>query len=468
MTERYDLGGTDGVRGPFVAEGHIGEMTPQTVGLLSHALTNVLQESGVKNPEIIIAGDTRWFNHDYLLPAAELGVRMAGGVAKVIGVAPTPTAQKRAQHREADGTIVLSASHNPGTDAGWKGMIGSNKPYGDEVKRIDTVFWDLADKGVAESFDMRNARTFGTDHDEIDRYIAMVGEDIQQSFGERPLEGKLVAVDAARGAAGAVTPRVLELLGATVEQFACDTEGDINDGCGATHLEGLQNFLRERPGLIRDPRFLGAVANDGDADRVMGVGVDFHNGNPTFHTLDGNTALELMAEGQEGVVGTVYTNDATVRRIKETDTDFEFCPNGDVHVTRALQKNGWQRGAEFSGHLVDRSWLASGDGVRMAALLLSLTAQKGTNFAELRRSKPLYPELMQSIRLPRGTEFKIAWIEEVLQSGAADKAHDFRHVTRASGTEPLVRVWGVGSDQYYVDWRVNGIVRAVRQTVSHA
>lgn len=476
MIERRALGGTDGVRGPFMMEGPIGEMTPTTVALLSAAHTEQLKEqTDNDSPQVVIGSDTRKFNA-ILINAAVWGVRARGGTPMVHGVMPTPELQWQTLDIGADGTQALTSSHNPARDAGWKAMYGAEKPHGDEVKAIDDTFWGFAEDGLGDAFEPKSMQVFEDHSYRTDKYIAAVVEDIQQHFGERPLEGKMVVVDTARGAARLVTPKVLELLGATVERFACDLDGDINDGCGATHLEGVEQFVREIPELAGNKKLVGIIGNDGDADRVMGVGALLNHGVPEFRRLDGNIALELMAEGQPGVVGTVYTNDASVKRIEQAGGGFEFCPNGDVNVTYALRKKEWTRGAEFSGHIVDHGWgvtdenglrkpMPSGDGVRMGAWLLAYAAVNGTNFAEIVQQKPLFPELMKSIRLPRGTVFKTQWIEEVLAQSSEDKAHGFRHVTRASGTEPLVRVWGVGADQYYVNWRVEGIARAVRNAV---
>jgi len=460
--------GTDGARGRYIESMEItcgdGVLSTGDVAGYSMALTELLGP----DPVIVMGRDTRP-SGDVLKRYATAGIEAMGGTVIDIGVAPTPAIQKIALEIGAAGAISLTPSHNPHTDAGWKGMIRSEKPSADVIAAIDERFRAIAKTGAIQSLDpnMYDARKHGHRH-HLGAYMDGVIRQISEAFDDdRPLEGKIVVADTARGAANEVTPIILEQLGAEVVRFACDTDGLINHNAGATQLKkGLMPFLSEHPELVRDRRFIGATANDGDADRVMGVGAANVDGTPEFYTLDGNIALELLASGQPGVIGTDYTNDATIKRIRSAGTEFEFCRNGDVNVTRALQGNGWKRGAEFSGHIVDLDWLNSGDGVRMAAWLLSFAAKNDTTFAEICAKRPLYPEKMESVTLPAGTKFKTEWIKEVLQTSSEDTANSFRQLTRASGTEPLVRIWGVGSTQEYVDERVNRIVTAIRQVLA--
>ena len=460
--------GTDGARGRFIESMEItqgdGVLSVGDVAGYSMALTEILGPGSV----IVMGRDTRP-SGDILKRYATAGIEAMGGTVIDVGVAPTPAIQKIALELGAAGAISLTPSHNPHTDAGWKGMIGAEKPCADTIRAIDERFQAIVAGGAIATLD---AGVYDQNKHErpvhVGHYMNNVVEQIRGAFDdERPLDGKLVVADTARGAANAVTPVILRQLGAEVVEFACDTNGLINHHAGATQLkQGLFPFLSARSELMRDKRFIGATANDGDADRVMGVGVKSIAGNPEFYTLDGNIALELLAPGQPGVVGTDYTNDATIKRIRNAGTEFEFCRNGDVNVTRALQANGWNRGAEFSGHIVDLSWLNSGDGVRMAAWLLSFAAKNDTTFAEICANRPLYPEKMESVTLPAGTKFNTEWIQEVLETSSEDTAHSFRQLTRASGTEPLVRIWGVGNSQEYVDARVNRIVTAIDQVLA--
>lgn len=389
---------------------------------------------------------------------------------RYLGVSPTPTTLRAAQNYGAAAAISMSASHNSAEYGGWKGTVGPDKLSGVEPQKISNRAWQIMDtKSPLHAVSKMGARLRPRyRHDYIDAYVTDVAEAIESSFGAQPLMDKAFVIDAAQGAAQQVTPQVFRRLGATVHEFACDGETPINDGCGATDLSGAQRYAYTQD-LHKDPNFVGIIANDGDADRIIGAfpSIDT-SGNIHPATVDGNRLLEYMSENERGVVGTVYTNDASVERIRERDVDFAFCGNGDVAVTQKLYEHGWRIGSEFSGHHVDLAWLSSGDGILKGAWLAAYAVKNGMNFADLVNSTPLYPEVMRKLQLPQGTRSidigKLS-LGTVLDSSPADQAQSFRHVTRASGTEPVVRIWGVGKSQEYVNKRTKLIEQAISQSL---
>lgn len=475
-SERPNLGGTDGFRGEYTTMPGHGLMNEQTIADMTFTLVNRQLGLGSGSDLVVIGQDTRVFN-DLFAKAARDGAEYAGGNVAYLGIAPTPAILRTAKTLGACAAVALTSSHNPAEYGGWKGTYGSEKPYGDEVRDLDSRYWTGVDSGLVVPLTYKRMER-QTEYTKD--YIADVVASIREKFGgERPLEGKLVVIDTARGAARDITPKVFERLGARVERFACDDKGDINDGCGATDLDGVKQFLLNRPDLVKDPGFLGAFTNDGDADRMIGVGAVVKDGEVVFEDFDGNRMLEIMAQGQAGVVGTDYTNDASIRRIEATGTKFEFCRNGDVEVTNALRahdpatESGWTRGSEFTGHHVDLEWLSSGDGVRTAAWLAAHVAAHGTNLYELARTMPLMPEKMIKLELPTGTDrarvkelFKTSQVMEIVRRTELDAAYGYRNLARGSGTEDLIRVWGSGDDKPYTEARTAEIAQALYEVVA--
>lgn len=448
MTERRILGGTDGFRGEFNNGNNPGEMNPPTVYALSQSLAEVaLRES---SSDVIVVGyDTRLCNR-HLLPATMAGLEAGGAKPLLLGISPTPTTLRTAQTEGSAGAISLTASHNPSTDGGWKGTIGPDKPYGAQVTELSDRAWEILDSGVRNRSE--STHPYRRQGEFIDTYIADVVEVITDEFGEQPLRDKLFVVDGARGAGREVTPRVLRALGARVEPFACDNLGSINKGCGATDLRGAQKFALDH-NLHYDPDFVGIIANDGDADRVIGA-FPYRDsaGSPQFDTIDGNRLLELMARGERGVVGTVYTNDASVERIRAHGAGFAFCDNGDVEVTRKLRENNWRIGSEFSGHHVDLSWLSSGDGILKGAWLAAYATRHGINFRDIAETLPLKPQILHNFKLPAGIvlDKNDERLLELGHTSDRDSENSARSIARPSGTEPLFRLCVQAETEDYV------------------
>jgi len=466
MSEQTQLGGTDGFRGPATLKHGPGLINEETFALATYALVERQLEHGEKGP-LIIGQDTRE-SGTRLRHAAISGALMHGVEVWDMGIAPTPALQKVCKELGGMATVAITASHNPAEDNGWKGMVGSDKPTKEVVADISRRYWGYTERGPII---MKRRVKLPRKLELLSWYEAKVINDIQKEFGDIPLEGKLFVVDGANGAAQGLTAEIFRCLGAQVEEFSCGTKGRINDGCGAADLSGLKNFLTANPEITNNPNFVGAVANDGDADRVMSVGVLNSNEGPQLVEVNGNHLMGSHALGQTGIAGTEYTNSGLVQVLKAEGIGFEYCANGDVFVTQKLREKqadgeDWTRGGEFTGHHIDTNWLSSGDGIRMAAWFAAFAASHDLTFGEIYSSLPLWNEKMSKVRLPASINsasiLESQPVKAVLAKATDSLASAGRLVVRASGTEPVIRIWGEGKKRSAVETVVNDLETAIR------
>ena len=467
MSKRVLHGGTDGFRGVATTDKGAGIVNPETFALATYALIEYQREQGITGP-LVTAHDTRPSSE--VLHQAVIAAGLKADVEVIsLDVAPTPATQKVAQELNAMATVVVTASHNPKEDNGWKGMLGSSKPSKDVVVAISNRYWQYIDDGF--EIDLNQTDGVKRKPELLEWYKNEVVSDIERQFGEKPLAGKLFVLDGAYGAAQKVTPDILRRLGADIEEFCCDGSGIINDGCGAANLSGVKQFLASRPDITSKPNFVGALANDGDGDRLMGVAVLSGDGDEVrMVAIDGNHLMEAIAQGQPGIVGTEYTNTAFVRRLEAKSIDFEYCANGDMYVTEALRKKQadgklWTRGGEFSGHIVMTDWLSSGDGVRMAAWFAAYAVTNGKTFADIYNESPMWAETMDKVKFAGAGKDTIKEDPEVqaaLAQAEAELGENGRVILRPSGTEPVVRIWGEGLDGLQIERIVGGLTEVVR------
>jgi phosphoglucosamine mutase len=475
------LGGTDGWRAIATDEPGSGRMNREGVAGMTYAFVGRQLDQGMEGP-VVVARDTRASGGP--LSQAAIAGALAQGVEVIdLGVFPTPAAQRFASKVGASVTAMLTASHNPAKYNGLKLMIGNAKPDKAEVRSTSNDYWKQVESGLVIPLDLANQGR-ETRVDAREEYIQDIVDDIIKAFpnesGKLPLEGKFFVVDGANGAAMGITPEVFERLGARVERFCCDGSRPINENCGAARLDGLKEFLASRPDITSDRNFIGAIANDGDADRFMGIGLAngrrFMGINLTSDKLmeiTGNHVMEAMAKHprQPGVVGTIYTNSGMTERLQVAGIDFEYCDNGDTYVTNALlakQAAGkhWTRGGEFTGHLIDTEWLTSGDGVHAAAWFAAWAVQQGATFGDICKDMPMWPEEMLSVELDSPVKGNILDYEPVRVATDEAEAEGLRSVTRASGTEPVVRVWVEGKRKRKVQKAANRIATAVRYSLA--
>lgn len=436
------MGETDGWRGTVdLFNPDPTALNPINVALLAYAWRKYLTECETEpgqDSNFIIGRDTR-DSGPVLSNAAMAGVEYAGGQVVEIGATPTPLAQRIALSLGAS-AIVITASHNPEGDNGVKYMLGAEKPNDLQIRGVSEIYWQTHNSGLQLPNTNPIKPIRGLEIGLINKYKNDVIAYISERFGERPLEGKLIVMDCANGATMGIAPDIFRELGCDVRltENGNDKYGNINDNCGATALGNLKDYITRHPELLDWPGFLGGIAFDGDGDRMMGVSAErLGNGGISCRDFTGNHTLAVLAAGQPGIVGTVYTNPGVRSYVKSRGTEFYECPNGDVNVTKALREHGLKVGGEFTGHHVNLDWLNSGDGILSATNLAAIMASKNKTMANVTSTVELYPEKL--INIPyKGLSLDDDAIEtmDLTLKQLCDSA-----VVRKSGTQSLLRIW---------------------------
>ncbi len=152
-----------------------------------------------------------------------------------------------------------------------------------------------------------------------------------------------MVVDCANGATYHVAPQVFSELGADVVTIGAGPDGlNINNGCGATSTQALQEAVTEHQADL-------GIALDGDGDRVI---MADHNG----VQVDGDELLFIMAmqlhwEGRlnGGVVGTLMSNFGLEQALQKAEIPFIRAKVGDRYVMEALAENEWLLGVSLQG-----------------------------------------------------------------------------------------------------------------------
>ena len=122
--------GTDGIRGK-VGQSPI---TPDWCVRLGWAIGRYFLDSS-NEAKILIGKDTRISG--YMLESAlQSGLISAGATVELLGPMPTPGIAYLTRHFEADGAIVISASHNPYEDNGIKIFDGKGEKLQDDDELV--------------------------------------------------------------------------------------------------------------------------------------------------------------------------------------------------------------------------------------------------------------------------------------------------------------------------------------------
>lgn len=425
------LFGTDGVRG-VVNE----FLTPELAYHLGRAAATYFTKE--KNrPVFLIGRDTR-ISGSMLENALAAGICSVGGDVEIAGVIPTPAIAHLVKTHGWDAGVVISASHNKFPDNGIKFFDGSGFKLPDAVE-------DEIEALCIQSSRNELARPTGADIGRITYDDQLVHEyaDFVVSTIEGDLKGLKVVYDGANGAASVAGPEVLKKLGAEVIPIHVSPDGiNINENCGSTHLESLQEAV------VTEGADVG-IANDGDADRCLLVD---ENG----VALDGDQlmlicARQLKAEGRlkkNMIVGTVMSNIGFHKAAKSMGLETTSTAVGDRYVLERMTQEDYSIGGEQSGHVIFLEYNTTGDGLITAVQTLNIMKKGNEKLSQLAALMVKYPQCLVNVKVKTKADWeKNAVIVAAISEAMNELGEDGRVLVRPSGTEPLIRVMAEGTDQ---------------------
>src|SRR5919112_4602972 len=437
--------GTDGIRGrtnkvPMTAE--IAQRVGQAAG--AHFLR------GDHRHRVVIGKDTRLSG--YMMESALIsGFTSVGMDVVLVGPMPTPAVALLAKSMRADLGVMISASHNPYLDNGIK-LFGPDGYKLSDQAELDIEKLMESEPRLAAPAEIGRARRV---EDAQGRYIHA----LKSTFPEHlRLDGLKVVVDCANGAAYHVAPEALWELGAEVVPLGVAPNGlNINDGCGSTHPQLLQETVVASGAAI-------GLALDGDADRLIVV-------DETGRIIDGDQLMALIALGLhargelrgEAVVATVMSNLGLERKLGDSGLKLLRTAGGDRHVLEEMRRSGCNVGGEQSGHIILADHATTGDGLVAGLQVLAALVEAKAPASELLRQFEPLPQLLKNVRFNGGSEpLETDSVRKRIAAAEAELEGKGRLVIRKSGTEPLIRVMAEGDDPALVERLVDDICEAVQ------
>lgn len=375
LTNRFDgrlQFGTAGLRGRLQA-GSMG-MNRVLVAQAAGGLAAYLKDYD-KTPSIVIGYDGRKNSDVFARDTAEI---MAGAGIKAYLLPrklPTPVLAYAIQYFDATAGVMVTASHNPPEDNGYKVYLGKENGGGQIVSPADKEIAALIDKvAVGNIADLPRSQDFTILNDEIvDAYIAKTA-----SLAKEPQADINYVYTAMHGVGYEVLSKTLAKAG--LPQPHVVAEQVWPDGTFPT-----VNFPNpEEKGALdlaikvakeNNAEFI--IANDPDADRLA-VAVPDAKGN--WKPLHGNVigcylgwylAKQYHAQGKKGVLAcSLVSSPALAEIAKKYGFDSEETLTGFKYIGKV---NGLLFGFEEAlGYLVDPDKVRDKDGISAAIVFLDL------------------------------------------------------------------------------------------------
>ena len=359
-----------------------------------------------------------------------------------LGLSTTPTVELAVPGLQAQGGIILTASHNPKEWNALK-LLDANGEFlsakaGERVLR-------LAKDGVTYA---EVSSTGRTTHDDswLDRHVqhvldlALVDADLIRSAN------LTVAVDAVNSSGGIAVPKLLEALGVNVVPVHCEPTGHFahNPEPLPKHLADLTNAVLQHKcdlGISVDPDVdrLCFVCEDGSffgeeytlvavADHVLA-----HTPGPTVSNLSSTRALREVSARH----GCSYTASAV----------------GEVNVVAQMRATGAILGGEGNGGVIYPTSHAGRDALVGIGLFLTHLVRSGLGCRSLRDTYPNFFMVKDKMQLP---DVDVDAALNALKADHPDaEVNDVDGVKfeleegwvhlRRSNTEPIIRIYSEAS-----------------------
>lgn len=432
------------IRGPFGSE-----LTVEHGRLLAHAIA-FRQDPSV----VLVGGDARpstpALRGALIDGFVECGVRVTD-----LGQVPTPAFYHARRRLGIKVGVMVTASHNPPGDNGFKLTLGDMPITEAELHSIRA----LMEAGINSARPRPGAVT----------HYDIVPEYRQHVLSVCAVEGALrVAIDASNGMLGPIAPAVFRELGFEVLELYTDVDGTFPN-----HLPNPAVFenLRDLSELVRERGCDLGIAYDGDGDRAAFV-------DETGTPVDNDRAIVLFARDALSrspggrIVYDQKCSDVVREEILKAGGFPHMEKSGYTFMKTALLRSGAAYAGELSGHHFFGE--IGGDDALIASLRMAALVQRsGQTMSGLVAGVPRYattPDIRLRVAAGEADAILLAVSERLATEaeiteldGVRAQFRDGWGLVRASVTEPAITLRFEGRTPEALQRIKDAFVRAAPQ-----
>lgn len=432
-------------------------LTPVDIVKFTAAYATILG----KGKKVIVGRDGRMSGE--MVSSLVVNTLMGMGLHVIdLGLSTTPTVEMAVKFEDADGGIILTASHNPKQ---WNALKLLNEKGEFISAELGVQMLQIAEK---EGFDFAPVDELGTysfNNDLLQKHIdAILAHPLvnRQSIADKRFK---VVLDAINSSGAEAVPALLHALGVTDITVL---NGDMHGNFAHNPEPLAENLVDLCTEVVKQKADLG-IAVDPDVDRLCFVSDD--------GTLFGEeyTLVAVADYILSKQKGNTVSNLSSTRALKDVTEkhggEYFASAVGEVNVVKMMKEVNAVIGGEGNGGIIDPQLHYGRDALIGIALFLTHLAQSHTTTAELRKTYPDYFMSKQKIDLPKGTDVK-AILEKVKTQYAAQPVNTVDGVKiefdkswvhlRSSNTEPIIRVYSEASTTEKADALANEVMYTIK------
>jgi phosphomannomutase len=382
-----------------------------------------------------------------------------------LGLSTTPTVEIAVPKENANGGIILTASHNPKQ---WNALKLLDE-QGEFISGEDGV--KLLAIAEAEDFDYAGVDDLGTITENNSYFDIHINEIIKNKLVDIKAIKKAnfkIAVDAVNSSGGIVIPKLLKALGVEIiYELFCEPTGNFPH-----NPEPLpENLVEISKTVMKNKADLGIVV-DPDVDRLALVCEDGSMFGEEY-TLVAVADYVLSVKG-----GNTVSNLSSTRALRDVTeiAGGSYFPAavGEVNVVDKMKEVNAVIGGEGNGGVIFPELHYGRDALIGIALFLTHLAKKGISCKALKNSYPQYHISKNKIQLTPEIDVDLI-LEKIEQKYAHENVNTIDGVKidfdkewvhlRKSNTEPIIRIYSESADELKAEELAQNIISDIKEII---
>lgn len=449
-----------GIRGTI--GGRIGEgLSPMDIVKFTSGYGAWIKNRSAKNqPKIVVGMDARISGE--MVKQTIIGTLLGLGIDVIdLDLATTPTVEIAVPEENADGGIIITASHNPGNWNALK-LLHDKGEFLSDKEGKEVV--DIAEKGqfvyatVDKLGSLEQDNTYNAKHIEKILNLSLVD---QKSI--RSADFKVV-IDCVNSVGGVILPKLLKALGVKkIIELYCTPNGKFphNPEPLPENLNDISNAVKKNNadiGFVVDPDVdrLAIVNEDGTMfgeEYTLVAVADYILQNISGNTVSNLSSTRVLRDVTEKYGGTYFASAV-----------------GEVNVVQTMKEKKAVIGGEGNGGVIYPEIHYGRDALVGIALFLSFLAKSGKTCSGLRGLYPNYfisknkiqiePERdIDKLLLLIKDKYKHAQLTDI-DGIKIEFEQEWVHL-RKSNTEPIIRIYAEAPTREKAEKLANEVITEI-------
>lgn len=381
-----------------------------------------------------------------------------------LGLSTTPTVEVMVPKLDADGGIILTASHNPKE---WNALKLLNE-QGEFISAAEgQKILDLAEKEAfqfAKVDDLGQYKSYTTaidEHIEMILALPLVNKEAIQAKNFK------VVIDAVNSTGGIAIPKLLDQLGVSYIKLYCEPNGHFPH-----NPEPLKEHLTDISKKVVEEKADFGIVVDPDVDRLALINEDGSMFGEEYTLVA--VADYVLSKTPSATVSNLSSSRALSDIAKKYGQIYEPSAVGEVNVVEKMKELNAKIGGEGNGGIIYPELHYGRDSLVGIALFLTHLAEQNKKVKELRDTYPAYYMAKKKIELT--PEVDVDQILENIQNHYKDTNintidgvkidfdDEWIHL-RKSNTEPIIRIYTESTSQEKAEALADSVIEKIKHIV---